>query len=89
MNLLRWPSGSNNLPGAGAAELGPVQGVQGEGEAGGGGAGGWRRTNTNRNTNTKIQIQQNHHKHNLGEEEYHQRPLCQERHLPALLPQGP
>ena len=40
MNLLRWPSGSNNLPGAGASELGPVQGVQGEGEAGGGGAGG-------------------------------------------------
>ena len=37
----------------------------------------------------KNTIQQNHHKHNSGEEEYHQRPLCQERHLPALLPQGP
>ena len=40
MTILRWPSGSNNLPGAGASELGPVQGVQREGEAGGGGAGG-------------------------------------------------
>ena len=40
-------------------------------------------------TQMQIQIQQNHHKHNSGEEEHHQRPLCQERHLPALLPQGP
>ena len=55
LNLLRWSSGSNKLPRAGASELGPVQGVQGEGEAGGGGAGDGGRTNTNTNTNAKIQ----------------------------------
>ena len=74
---LRWSSGANNLPGAGAAELGPVQG---EGEAGGGGAlqgeaGGALQGETGGA--------------GCGEEEEHeQRPQWEEGYLPTLLPQG-